>query len=92
MAQELEAEQKKLQKISKNAYEEFDSAAKSVEGKFKPAGIRPVCSSLQSSLIECYQQNPGKPMQCSEELSSLKACVAAVRQDFMTGKSDESSK
>jgi len=72
-----------LTKITEIAHEEFEVAAKSAEDKFKPVSMKPVCSQLQRSLIECYERNPGKPLICAKELSKLKDCVLLAKKETL---------
>jgi len=76
LTKQIKEEQDKLDNVSKTVYDEFESAANRVEKKFEPSGFQSVCSSAQSSLLDCYQNNPGKPLACSVQLDEFKDCVA----------------
>jgi len=83
LTEKIKQEQDKLTKITEIAHEEFEVAAKSAEDKFKPVSMKPVCSQLQRSLIECYERNPGKPLICAKELSKLKDCVLLAKKETL---------
>jgi len=68
-----------LARISQTAHEEFEAAAKRVDKKFRPSGFESVCRPAQNSLVDCYNDNPGKPLACYKQLNQFKQCVADTK-------------
>merc|ERR1719457_505567 len=79
LTQQIKNEQDKLARISQTAHEEFEAAAKRVDKKFRPSGFESVCRPAQNSLVDCYNENPGKPLACYKQLNQFKQCVADTK-------------
>jgi len=79
LTQQIKNEQDKLARISQTAHEEFEAAAKRVDKKFRPSGFESVCRPAQNNLVDCYNENPGKPLACYKQLNQFKQCVADTK-------------
>jgi len=79
LTQQIKNEQDKLARISQTAHEEFEAAAKRVDQKFRPSGFESVCRPAQNNLVDCYNDNPGKPLACYKQLNDFKKCVADTK-------------
>ena len=63
--------------------DEFAKAAQDVEQKFIKPTLKPVCEPLQSSLLNCYKNNPQKILDCSKDLQKFKDCVSYRKEALL---------
>uniref|UniRef100_H2ZP27 CHCH domain-containing protein n=1 Tax=Ciona savignyi TaxID=51511 RepID=H2ZP27_CIOSA len=84
--EDLENERQKHQQFYDLSIEEFEKSAKAVEKKFKKPNSEPVCKSFQDELVECYKNNPGRPLDCSEHLASFKRCVNIAKESVLSSR------
>ncbi|XP_063782831.1 MICOS complex subunit MIC19 [Pseudophryne corroboree] len=63
--------------------EEYQTAANSVEARFKRYESHPVCADLQSQILQCYQQNPKQTLSCSVLASQYLQCVNSAKQSML---------
>ena len=46
---------------------------------YRPSGFESVCRPAQNNLVDCYNENPGKPLACYKQLNQFKQCVADTK-------------
>ena len=56
-------------------------AAAAAEGA--TASAAPACDVLQAALIACYQRNPNRPLDCSDEVKAFGACALRARERYV---------
>ncbi|XP_016093860.1 MICOS complex subunit MIC19-like isoform X2 [Sinocyclocheilus grahami] len=61
--------------------ENYHKAADEVNAKFKRYEISPVCTDLQGQILNCYRENAGKTLLCSNIASRYMQCVNSAKQD-----------
>ncbi|XP_038061043.1 MICOS complex subunit MIC19-like [Patiria miniata] len=69
--------------------EKFQQAAEEVEAKFMKHQCVPICQQLQEEVMKCYAANPGKALNCSQEVNAFNQCVDNSRTSILTKKSLE---
>lgn len=63
--------------------EQYQSAANTVEAKFKRYESHPICADLQAQILQCYQQNPQQTLSCSALASQYLQCVNSAKQSLL---------
>ncbi|KAG8576797.1 hypothetical protein GDO81_009976 [Engystomops pustulosus] len=63
--------------------EQYQSAANTVEARFKKYESRPVCADLQAQILQCYQQNPQQTLSCSVLARQYLQCVNSAKQSML---------
>ncbi|XP_062861590.1 coiled-coil-helix-coiled-coil-helix domain containing 3a isoform X1 [Trichomycterus rosablanca] len=61
--------------------ENYHKAADEVNAKFKRYEISPVCADLQSQILNCYKENSGTTLLCSNLASLYMQCVNNAKQN-----------
>ncbi|XP_069812315.1 MICOS complex subunit MIC19 [Dendropsophus ebraccatus] len=63
--------------------EQYQSAANTVEARFKRYESHPVCADLQAQILQCYQQNPQQTLSCSVLAGQYLQCVNSAKQSML---------
>ncbi|XP_077120562.1 MICOS complex subunit MIC19 isoform X2 [Ranitomeya variabilis] len=63
--------------------EQYQSAANTVESRFKRYESHPICADLQAKILQCYQQNPQQTLSCSALASQYLQCVNSAKQSVL---------
>lgn len=63
--------------------EQYQSAANTVEARFKRYQSHPICADLQAQILQCYQQNPQQTLSCSALASQYLQCVNSAKQSLL---------
>ncbi|XP_002124656.2 MICOS complex subunit mic25-a [Ciona intestinalis] len=81
---DLQKEKEKHQQFYELSLEEFQNAADEAEKKFRKPQLVPVCRTFQDDLIECYKNNPGRLLDCSEYMGRFKKCVNNAKESLLS--------
>lgn len=44
------------------------------------ARLVPICKDLEQQVLQCYKQNPGRSLDCSDTVRSYQQCVNNARK------------
>ncbi|XP_051483790.1 MICOS complex subunit MIC25 isoform X4 [Apus apus] len=66
--------------IYKLTAEQYQEAATKTEEWIKRRNTDPVCASLQSEILKCYQENKHEVLKCSELAKEYQRCVSAAQK------------
>ncbi|XP_052535228.1 MICOS complex subunit MIC25 isoform X3 [Tympanuchus pallidicinctus] len=66
--------------IYKLTSEQYQEAATKAEEWIKRRNVDPVCASLQSEILKCYQENQREVLKCSELAKEYQRCVSAAQK------------
>jgi len=66
--------------------DEYNTALKDAESKFQKPLLQPICQHLQSALVNCYQNNSNRVLNCSEQLLHFKQCVEDAKRSLIDNK------
>ncbi|XP_042655728.1 MICOS complex subunit MIC25 isoform X5 [Tyto alba] len=66
--------------IYKLTSEQYQEAATKAEEWIKRRNTDPVCASLQSEILKCYQENRHEVLKCSELAKEYQRCVSAAQK------------
>ncbi|XP_042679593.1 MICOS complex subunit MIC25 isoform X2 [Centrocercus urophasianus] len=72
--------ERKNAEIYKLTSEQYQEAATKAEEWIKRRNIDPVCASLQSEILKCYQENQREVLKCSELAKEYQRCVSAAQK------------
>ncbi|XP_051483791.1 MICOS complex subunit MIC25 isoform X5 [Apus apus] len=72
--------EKKNAEIYKLTAEQYQEAATKTEEWIKRRNTDPVCASLQSEILKCYQENKHEVLKCSELAKEYQRCVSAAQK------------
>ncbi|XP_009997605.1 PREDICTED: MICOS complex subunit MIC25 [Chaetura pelagica] len=73
--------ERKNAEIYKLTSEQYQEAATKAEEWIKRRNTDPVCASLQSEILKCYQENKHEVLKCSELAKEYQRCVSAAQKD-----------
>lgn len=79
----LKEEQKKNAEYQQISAENFNHAAEEVKRKFETtpmARLVPICKDVEQQMLQCYKQNPGRSLDCSDVVRSYQQCVNKARK------------
>lgn len=65
--------------------ENYHKAADQLSGRFKRYEAVPVCTDLQSQILQCYRDNGGRTLQCSGIAARYLECVNESKNKLRTG-------
>uniref|UniRef100_A0A3B3ZQN3 Coiled-coil-helix-coiled-coil-helix domain containing 3b n=1 Tax=Periophthalmus magnuspinnatus TaxID=409849 RepID=A0A3B3ZQN3_9GOBI len=65
----------KCSQFYKVTSDSFQKSKEETLNRFARFNIQPVCGDLQSQILKCYQENPGKTLSCSGIASAYMQCV-----------------
>ncbi|KAM9271844.1 MICOS complex subunit MIC25 isoform 2-T2 [Cariama cristata] len=54
-----------------------------VQGRKRRRNTDPVCASLQSEILKCYQENKREVLKCSELAKEYQRCVSAAQKELL---------
>ncbi|XP_046755963.1 MICOS complex subunit MIC25 isoform X4 [Gallus gallus] len=74
--------ERKNAEIYKLTSEQYQEAATKAEEWIKRRNTDPVCASLQSEILKCYQENQREVLKCSELAKEYQRCVSAAQKSF----------
>ncbi|XP_072203413.1 MICOS complex subunit MIC25 isoform X2 [Excalfactoria chinensis] len=74
--------ERKNAEIYKLTSEQYQEAATKAEEMIKRRNTDPVCASLQSEILKCYQENQREVLKCSELAKEYQRCVSAAQKSF----------
>ncbi|XP_077601151.1 uncharacterized protein LOC144215849 isoform X2 [Stigmatopora nigra] len=60
--------------------ESFQKGKEDAHRRFMRFNIQPVCGDMQSQVMKCYQENPGKSLSCSRIASAYMQCVEQAKK------------
>ncbi|XP_071612092.1 MICOS complex subunit MIC25 isoform X1 [Heliangelus exortis] len=72
--------ERKNAEIYKLTSEQYQEAATKAEEWIKRRNTDPVCASLQSEILKCYQENKHEVLKCSELAKEYQRCVSAAQK------------
>ncbi|NXN97624.1 MIC25 protein, partial [Rhinopomastus cyanomelas] len=72
--------EKKNAEIYKLTSEQYQEAATKAEESIKRRNTDPVCASLQSEILKCYQENKHEVLICSDLVKEYQRCVSAAQK------------
>uniref|UniRef100_A0A8B9LXA7 Coiled-coil-helix-coiled-coil-helix domain containing 6 n=1 Tax=Accipiter nisus TaxID=211598 RepID=A0A8B9LXA7_9AVES len=75
--------EKKNAEIYKLTSEQYQEAATKAEEWIKRRNTDPVCASLQSEILKCYQENKREVLKCSELAKEYQRCVSAAQKELL---------
>ncbi|XP_061781295.1 uncharacterized protein [Nerophis lumbriciformis] len=64
----------------KASAESFQKGKEETHRRFARFNIQPVCGDLQSQILKCYQEQPGKTLTCSKIASAYMQCVEQAQK------------
>lgn len=74
----------KCSQFYKVTAESFEKSREETHNRFARFNIQPVCGDLQSQILKCYQENPGKTLSCSGIASAYLQCVNKAKVDNLS--------
>uniref|UniRef100_A0AAV2KY41 Uncharacterized protein n=1 Tax=Knipowitschia caucasica TaxID=637954 RepID=A0AAV2KY41_KNICA len=74
----------KCSQFYKVTADSFKKSKEETHNRFQRFNIQPVCGDLQSQILKCYQENPGKSLSCSSIASAYMQCVNKAKVDKMS--------
>ncbi|KAJ0029423.1 hypothetical protein NQD34_004420 [Periophthalmus magnuspinnatus] len=74
----------KCSQFYKVTSDSFQKSKEETLNRFARFNIQPVCGDLQSQILKCYQENPGKTLSCSGIASAYMQCVNKAKMDNMS--------
>ncbi|XP_054072096.1 MICOS complex subunit MIC25 isoform X4 [Rissa tridactyla] len=77
--------ERKNAEIYKLTSEQYQEAATKAEEWIKRRNTDPVCASLQSEILKCYQENKREVLKCSELAKKYQRCVSAAQKTVPLG-------
>ncbi|XP_015730477.1 MICOS complex subunit MIC25 isoform X2 [Coturnix japonica] len=77
--------ERKNAEIYKLTSEQYQEAATKAEEMIKRRNTDPVCASLQSEILKCYQENQREVLKCSELAKEYQRCVSAAQKGTEIG-------
>ncbi|XP_035193558.1 MICOS complex subunit MIC25 isoform X1 [Oxyura jamaicensis] len=77
--------ERKNAEIYKLTSEQYQEAATKAEEWIKRRNTNPVCASLQSEILKCYQENKCEVLKCSELAKEYQRCVSAAQKAAIPG-------
>ncbi|XP_072026809.1 MICOS complex subunit mic25-a-like [Amphiura filiformis] len=83
----LERAERKNASLQQLTQDEFKKASEEVEAKFMKFRYNPVCQNLQDDLAKCYSDNPGRTLNCSQQVREFNHCVEQARTSILTKRS-----
>lgn len=81
--QQLEILEKKSLENYTQTSEQYNQAVTRAEAHIRPRFMSPVCSELQSKVLECYRQNPQGALHCSALAKQYMSCVHQAKSSMM---------
>uniref|UniRef100_A0A8C0I900 MICOS complex subunit MIC25 n=1 Tax=Bubo bubo TaxID=30461 RepID=A0A8C0I900_BUBBB len=75
--------ERKNAEIYKLTSEQYQEAAAKAEEWIKRRNTDPVCASLQSEILKCYQENKREVLKCSELAKEYQRCVSAAQKELL---------
>ncbi|XP_069721825.1 MICOS complex subunit MIC25 isoform X1 [Phaenicophaeus curvirostris] len=75
--------ERKNAEIYKLTSEQYQEAATKAEEWIKRRNTDPVCASLQSEILKCYQENKHEVLKCSELAKKYQRCVSAAQKELL---------
>ncbi|XP_077452775.1 coiled-coil-helix-coiled-coil-helix domain containing 3b isoform X2 [Stigmatopora argus] len=72
--------QVKCTQFYKTTAESFQKGKEDAHRRFARFNIQPVCGDMQSQVLKCYQENPGKSLSCSRIASAYMQCVEQAKK------------
>ncbi|XP_074008155.1 MICOS complex subunit MIC25 isoform X1 [Numenius arquata] len=75
--------ERKNAEIYKLTSEQYQEAATKAEEWIKRRNTDPVCASLQSEILKCYQENKHEVLKCSELAKEYQRCVSAAQKELL---------
>ncbi|XP_032050223.1 MICOS complex subunit MIC25 [Aythya fuligula] len=75
--------ERKNAEIYKLTSEQYQEAATKAEEWIKRRNTDPVCASLQSEILKCYQENKCEVLKCSELAKEYQRCVSAAQKELL---------
>ncbi|XP_065605342.1 MICOS complex subunit MIC25 [Cyrtonyx montezumae] len=75
--------ERKNAEIYKLTSEQYQEAATKAEEWIKRRNTDPVCASLQSEILKCYQENQHEVLKCSELAKEYQRCVSAAQKELL---------
>ncbi|XP_031463479.1 MICOS complex subunit MIC25 [Phasianus colchicus] len=75
--------ERKNAEIYKLTSEQYQEAATKAEEWIKRRNTDPVCASLQSEILKCYQENQREVLKCSELAKEYQRCVSAAQKELL---------
>ncbi|XP_046714788.1 coiled-coil-helix-coiled-coil-helix domain containing 3b isoform X2 [Silurus meridionalis] len=79
--EQLAKHEEKTAQITKVSAESFKKGLEETHKRFMRYQIKPVCSKLQSEILQCYLQHIGQTMKCSNIALQYTKCVNAAKQN-----------
>uniref|UniRef100_A0A8C6T261 Coiled-coil-helix-coiled-coil-helix domain containing 3 n=1 Tax=Neogobius melanostomus TaxID=47308 RepID=A0A8C6T261_9GOBI len=76
----------KCSQFYKVTADSFQKGKEETHNRFARFNIQPVCGDLQSQILKCYQENPGKTLSCSAIASAYMQCVNKAKVDNMSSR------
>ncbi|XP_027859619.1 coiled-coil-helix-coiled-coil-helix domain containing 6b isoform X6 [Xiphophorus couchianus] len=76
-------ERKNFQNYKQTAEEYFEAAAKAGE-RIRPRYISPMCTDLQTKVLQCYKENPKQTLHCSRLAKQYMNCVQQGKKSCVT--------
>ncbi|XP_061896716.1 MICOS complex subunit mic25-b-like [Entelurus aequoreus] len=70
----------KCAEFFKASSESFQKGKEETHRRFARFNIQPVCGDLQSQILKCYQEQPGKTLTCSKIASAYMQCVEQAQK------------
>uniref|UniRef100_A0A8C3JIQ7 CHCH domain-containing protein n=1 Tax=Calidris pygmaea TaxID=425635 RepID=A0A8C3JIQ7_9CHAR len=84
--------ERKNAEIYKLTSEQYQEAATKAEEWIKRRNTDPVCASLQSEILKCYQENKHEVLKCSELAKQYQRCVSAAQKPLQNSGCLDSSR
>ncbi|XP_065909394.1 MICOS complex subunit MIC19-like [Dysidea avara] len=84
--QELQKEQRKIEHFQQMSAQHFSQEAEVVHQKFESTPLTklvPVCKDLEQQVLQCYKQNPGRSLNCSDVVRNYQECVNKARKGVL---------
>jgi len=63
--------------------QEFNAKVQELSTRFRLKQNPVVCQDVQNSVLQCYQNNPGRSLNCNEQVRAFVQCVETSRLNYL---------
>lgn len=67
----------------KSSAEQFHAAASRSEANIRQRSMTPVCTNLQAQILNCYRENGGQTLRCSDLAKEYMQCIDAAKKSLL---------
>ncbi|XP_056130533.1 MICOS complex subunit mic25a-like [Lampris incognitus] len=82
--EQLEMLEKKNLENYKQVSEQYNQAATKTEDHIRPCYTAPVCTELQTQVLQCYKNNSKQTLLCSSVAKQYMSCIQQAKKSLLT--------